>query len=62
MALNIENFVEMDVFKDKMDDFIDRLKNSSKADGQQRIFIHGEKEYELFEKHRDICQKVVLKP
>ncbi len=52
MALNIENFVEMDVFKEKMDDFIDRLKNSSKAEGQHRIFIHGEKEYELFEKHK----------
>ncbi len=52
MALNIENFVEMEVFKEKMDDFIDRLKESSKAEGASRIFIHGEKEYELFEKHK----------
>lgn len=52
MALKIENFVEMDEFRDKMDDFIDRLKKSAKAQGQQRIFIHGEKEYELYEKHK----------
>jgi LDH2 family malate/lactate/ureidoglycolate dehydrogenase len=52
MALNIENFVEMEVFKEKMDDFIDRLKASAKAEGADRIFIHGEKEYELYDKHR----------
>lgn len=52
LALNIENFVEMAVFQDKMDDLIDRLKESSKAEGQQRIYIHGEKEFELCEKHR----------
>ena len=52
MALKIENFVDMDVFTDKMDDLIDRLKNSQKADGATRIYIHGEKEYELFDKHQ----------
>ncbi len=52
MALNIENFVEMDVFQEKMDDLIDRLKESEKAEGQQRIYVHGEKEYELYEKHK----------
>ncbi|OPY06516.1 MAG: putative oxidoreductase YjmC [Syntrophus sp. PtaB.Bin001] len=53
MALNIENFVEMEVFQEKMDDLIDRLKESAKAEGQDRIFIHGEKEYELYEKHKE---------
>lgn len=52
LALRIENFVEREIFEDKMDDFIDRLKASAKADGASRIFIHGEKEYELFEKHK----------
>jgi len=52
MALNIENFVEMEIFQEKMDDLIDRLKESAKAEGQDRIYIHGEKEYELYEKHR----------
>ncbi|OPY19145.1 MAG: putative oxidoreductase YjmC [Syntrophus sp. PtaB.Bin075] len=52
MALNIENFVDMDIFQEKMDDLIDRLKESAKAEGQNRIYIHGEKEYELYEQHR----------
>ncbi|HNW61183.1 MAG TPA: Ldh family oxidoreductase [bacterium] len=52
LALNIENFVEMEIFQEKMDDLIDRLKASARAEGAQRIFIHGEKEYELYEKHR----------
>ena len=49
MALKIENFVEIDTFKASMDDFIDRLKGSQKADGQERIYIHGEKEFEKSE-------------
>jgi len=28
-----------------MDDLIDRLKASARAEGASRIFIHGEKEY-----------------
>lgn len=52
MAINIENFVEMEVFQDKMDDFIDRLKQSNRAEGAGRIYVHGEKEYELFVKHK----------
>jgi LDH2 family malate/lactate/ureidoglycolate dehydrogenase len=35
-----------------MDGMIRRLKNSNKAEGQERIYIHGEKEFELEEKHR----------
>lgn len=52
LALKIENFVELDVFKDLMDDFIDRLKNSAKADGEERIYIHGEKEYEKQDEYK----------
>lgn len=51
LALKIENFIDLDEFKDNMDNLIDRLKNSQKADGQSRIYIHGEKEYEWFDKH-----------
>ena len=51
MALKIENFIDMDTFTTKMDDLIDRLKNSAKAKNQERIFIHGEKEYEMYDKH-----------
>jgi LDH2 family malate/lactate/ureidoglycolate dehydrogenase len=39
-------------FKKDMDNLIRRLKNSPKAEGQERIFIHGEKEFELEEKYR----------
>jgi len=35
-----------------MDDLIRRLKNSRKAEGQDRIYLHGEKEFELEEKYR----------
>ena len=40
-----------------MDDLIDRLKGSAKAEGQDRIFIHGEKECELFEKHKVLSKE-----
>ncbi len=52
MALKIDNFVDMDTFTSKMDDLIDRLKNSAKAEGASRIYIHGEKEYELYDKYK----------
>ena len=35
-----------------MDDLIRRLKNSPKAEGQERIYIHGEKEFEMEQKYR----------
>jgi L-2-hydroxycarboxylate dehydrogenase (NAD+) len=52
MALNIENFVDMETFTSHLDDLIDRLKSSAKAENQNRIYIHGEKEYELYEKYK----------
>jgi L-2-hydroxycarboxylate dehydrogenase (NAD+) len=52
MALKIENFVDIKTFKASMDDFIDRIKESQKADGQNRIFIHGEKEFENYDQHK----------
>jgi len=52
MALKIENFVDRDTFCQNMDDLIDRLKNSTKAEGQSRIYLHGEKEEERYEQHK----------
>src|SRR4030067_31011 len=52
MALKIENFVDMGTFTSHLDDLIDRLKNSAKAETQNIIYIHGEKEYELYDKHK----------
>ncbi|MHA1576297.1 MAG: Ldh family oxidoreductase, partial [Candidatus Thorarchaeota archaeon] len=46
MALDPSYFIDMDSFKIRMDDMIHRLKSSEKANGQSRIFVHGEKEFE----------------
>jgi LDH2 family malate/lactate/ureidoglycolate dehydrogenase len=35
-----------------MDDLQQRLKNSPKAEGAERIYIHGEKEFEEEERRR----------
>ncbi len=52
MALKIENFIEKKVFQNHLDDLIDRVKHSAKAKGQDRIFIHGEKEYEKYDNYK----------
>jgi L-2-hydroxycarboxylate dehydrogenase (NAD+) len=51
-AMRIDYFRPADEFKKDIDDLIRRLKNSAKAEGQDRIYIHGEKEFELEEKYR----------
>jgi len=59
-ALRVDAFRPLDEFKATMDDIILRLKNSPKAEGQERIYIHGEKEFEM-EEERQI-NGVVLHP
>jgi len=51
-ALLIEAFRPLDEFKADMDDLIRRLKGSAKAEGESRIYIHGEKEWEMEEERR----------
>lgn len=51
-AIRIDYFRPVEDFKRDMDDLIRRLKNSAKAEGQDRIYVHGEKEFELEEKYR----------
>jgi L-2-hydroxycarboxylate dehydrogenase (NAD+) len=51
-AMRIDYFRPAEDFKNSMDDMIRRLKNSNKAAGQDRIYVHGEKEFELEEKYR----------
>ena len=46
-AIRIDLFRPIDEFKQSMDDLIHQMKESPKAAGQERIFIHGEKEFEL---------------
>jgi LDH2 family malate/lactate/ureidoglycolate dehydrogenase len=61
-AIKIDAFIDLDLFKRLMDEYIIILKNSAKAAGEDRIFIHGEKEFELYEQQQDevpIYHKVV---
>ncbi len=48
-AVKIEAFREINAFKKDMDDLLTQLKNSPKAEGEERIYIHGEKEFEKVE-------------
>ena len=50
-ALRIDAFRPAEEFKKDMDDMIRRLRNSPKAEGCDRIYIHGEKEFELERKY-----------
>jgi len=48
-ALRIDAFRSKDEFKQDMDDLLHRLKDTPKAEGAKRIYIHGEKEFERAE-------------
>jgi len=52
-AIKIDAFVEPTLFKSLMDEYINTLKNSEKAAGKDRIFIHGEKEFEIYEQQKE---------
>lgn len=49
-AMRIDAFRPKDEFKRDMDDLIRRLKEAPKATGAERIYIHGEKEFEEAER------------
>lgn len=48
-ALRIDAFRPVAEFKSTIDDLIRRIKDTRKAEGEQRIYIHGEKEFEAAE-------------
>ncbi len=52
-AIKIDAFIELALFKSMMDKYINILKSSEKAVGKDRIFIHGEKEFELYEQQKE---------
>lgn len=61
-AINPDIFITKDEFKDNMDKFIAILRDSDKAEGKDRIYIHGEKEFENEERQKEtvsISNKVV---
>ena len=49
-ALRVDAFRPLDEFAASMDDLQSRMKNAHKAASQERIYIHGEKEYEQAER------------
>src|SRR6266436_1760893 len=52
MALDPAAFRPLEDFKRDMDRLSQELKNSPKAEGQSRIYVHGEKSYSRMEKYR----------
>ena len=50
---NPEAFIGLDKIKEGMDKLQDTMKNSEKAAGKDRIYIAGEKEYELEIKYKE---------
>jgi L-2-hydroxycarboxylate dehydrogenase (NAD+) len=52
-AMRVDGFRPVADFKATMDDIIRRLREAPKAEGEQRIYIHGEKEFEM-EKDRRV--------
>ena len=59
-AWRVDAFRPADEFKAAMDDLQRRLKDAPKAEGQSRIYIHGEKEYE--EAGRNSRDGIALNP
>lgn len=53
MAIDVNAFQPVARFKTNMDMLIEQLKAAPKALGHDRIFIHGEKEFERMEDYRD---------
>lgn len=49
-AMRIDAFRPKEEFKRDMDDLIRRLKDAPKAEGAERIYVHGEKEFEEAER------------
>jgi LDH2 family malate/lactate/ureidoglycolate dehydrogenase len=51
-ALSVDSFLPRAMFEQRMDDIIHDLKTSPKAPGQNRIYIHGEKQFEIEDERR----------
>jgi len=55
-AINIEAFIPLDEFKNALDSLISILHNSEKAEGQQKISIHGEKEFKRENEQKEFVE------
>ena len=56
ISINIENFIEPNIFKNIAGDICRKLRNSKKMPGAEKIYTAGEKEYEawLYRKNRGV--------
>jgi LDH2 family malate/lactate/ureidoglycolate dehydrogenase len=54
MAIDIGRFMPIAQFEARMDDYIERLKNSKKSLDADTIYIHGEKEYAKTQVHKEV--------
>lgn len=54
LAINIESFLPLEIFKKISGNIVRELRNSKRAPGQSRIYTAGEKEYEMEIKRRKI--------
>jgi len=50
-ALKVEAFMDLEEFKERVDQFITELKNAPLAEGCDRIYIAGEKEFQQWEEN-----------
>ncbi|MFN4217645.1 MAG: Ldh family oxidoreductase, partial [Brevinematales bacterium] len=50
IAINVEAFTELNLFKKTTGEILRALRASKKAPGQNRIYTAGEKEYETMQK------------
>jgi len=53
MAFPVEGFRPLEEFKKTMDEALTAIKESPRAKGQERIYIHGEPEFEFEEERRE---------
>lgn len=54
IVIDVEHFVDVDKFKKHTGDILRDLRNSAKAEGQDKIYTAGEKEYITMCKRRDL--------
>ena len=54
LVLDVARFMPLDVFEQRLDTYFDTIQNSRKALDQERIYIHGEKEYAIHQIHQDV--------
>lgn len=52
LAIQVEAFMPLDEFLDRMEQLIDQIHQSRLADGTERIFVPGEIEHQVAQRHR----------